>query len=323
MATDELDAIDEAAVTWFARLRDDAADADIHAQHAVWLAADPRHRGAWDDIGLLWSGMEEPVSETLDREVGPDRVFASVAPPRHGWRLASRHLARAAALFLAFGVLWTLTPSGLFADERTAVAEHRSVVLPDGSRVELAAFSAFSEDFLPRSRNVTLHGGEAYFSVAGNPRRPFRIAVGDGRIEVVGTAFNVKQADDAVTVSVAEGRVDVAGPSGSVVRLTAGQTVRYDRQGIGRPMTMDPANIALWRQDRLVFDNVPLTDVVRDLERYRRGRIVVIGKDVDGIRATGMFDIHRPDAALDTIARTLPVRVVHVTPLLVLIYPAA
>lgn len=318
---EELDAIDEAAVTWFARLRDDAADADTHAQHAAWLAADARHRGAWNDIGLLWSGMERPFSDMPVREGEADHILASSALPRHGWRFASRHVARAAMLFLALGGLWTLTPSGLFADQRTAVAEHRSMVLPDGSRVELAAYSALSENFQPQSRNVTLHGGEAYFSVTGNRKRPFRIAVGDGQIMVVGTAFNVKQAADAVTVSVAEGKVDVMAPTGRTVRLTAGQSVRYDGQGIGRPMTMDPANIALWRQDRLVFDNIPLTDVVRDLERYRRGHIMVMGRGVDQIRATGMFDIHRPDAALDTIARTLPVRVVRITPLLVLIYP--
>jgi len=313
-----LDAIEEEAVAWFVRLYDeDAVDADRVA-HAEWLAADPRHRTAWADVARLWAGMEALQGAAAPNVMAiPVRVGAPVRPRRR--RLA----AAAAAMVLTIGAAgWMATHPGLFADERTAVGERRSLTLPDGSHVELATASALSVDFTDRERKIVLHDGEAFFSVAKDPVRPFRVQAGGAGITDVGTAFDVRKAGEAVDVSVVHGIVDVAKGAGQPVRLTRGQAISYGSDGTARRQSVDPANVGLWREDRLAFEDAPLPDVLRDLERYRHGRIVVMDKRLARLTVSGMFDATRTDAALETIARTLPVRLVRITGLLVLVYPA-
>lgn len=318
MSETGLDAIEEEAVAWFVRLHDeDATDAD-RAGHAAWLAADPRHGSVWFGVAQLWSGMDG-----LQGADAPDVIALSspVAPQRVVTR---RRFAAAAAIAFVLGSTgWMANRNHLFADERTAVAENRSVILPDGSRVELAASSALSVNFTQAERTVVLHDGEAFFAVAKDASRPFRVQAADGSITDIGTAFDVKLAGSAVDVAVTQGIVDVAIPDHAPVRLRPGRSIRYAPGGIAAPKTIDAANVGLWREGRLAFDNVPLPEVLRDLERYRHGRIVVMDKRLDRLAVSGMFDASRTDAALDTIVRTLPVRLVRITRFLVLVYPAA
>ncbi|WP_169800592.1 FecR family protein [Sphingobium cloacae] len=304
-------------MTWFVRLHDeDATDAD-RAAHAGWLAADPRHGVAWAEVAQLWTALQGAAAPNV--VVLPK---ARAVPPQPARPVQRRRFAMAAAVALMVGSAgWMATHPGLFADERTGTGERRSLTLSDGSRVELATASALSVDFTDRERKVVLHDGEAFFSVAKDAR-PFRVQAADGVITDIGTAFDVKMAAETVHVSVTEGIVDIASGTGQPVRLMRGQSASYSPTGIGPRQTVDPANVGLWREGRLAFDNAPLPDVLRDLERYRHGRIVVMDKSLSRLTVSGMFDATRTDAALSTIERTLPVRLVRITRYLVLVYPA-
>ncbi|WIW90221.1 FecR family protein (plasmid) [Sphingobium sp. V4] len=317
MSETSLDAIEEEAVAWFVRLHDENATDDDRAAHAQWLAADPHHGPVWLEVAQLWLGMDG-----LQGVDAPD-VIAIQPPTAPRAVVTRRRLAAAAVAFLIGSAGWMANRSHLFADERTAVAENRSVALSDGSRVELAASSALSVDFSQAERKVVLHDGEAFFVVAKDDSRPFRVQAADGSITDIGTAFDVKLGRQAVDVAVTHGVVDVVMPNHPAVRLTPGRAVRYGANGVAAPKGIDAANIGLWREGRLAFDNAPLPEVLRDLERYRRGRIIVMDESLDRLAVSGMFDATRTDAALDTIVRTLPVRLVRITRFLVLVYPAS
>ncbi|SMF13590.1 FecR family protein [Tistlia consotensis] len=311
--------VDEAAVAWFARLRDPEASAAERAACAAWLAADPAHRAAWSEVDALWHGLD-----------GLEADFAALPTDRPA-RPARRPLAVAAAIALllllaATAGLWTLQPpgfaAGLLADAQTGLGERRRIALPDGSSVVLAAASALSTDFEDGRRRVTLLRGEAFFSVAPHPDRPFVVEAGAGSVTVVGTAFDVALRGRGTSVSVASGRVAVTPEAGPPVRLSPGQGLRYGPEGAGAPYPVAAADIGAWREGRLVFEAAPLAEVLHDLERYRRGRILVTDPAIAALPVTGVFDTRRPEAALETIARSLPVRLLYLTDLLVLVRPA-
>ena len=69
----------------------------------------------------------------------------------------------------------------------------KEATLEDGSIVYLAGNAAihYPEHFQPDKREISLQGN-ALFDIAGNRKRPFLIETEDARIEVLGTAFNVK-----------------------------------------------------------------------------------------------------------------------------------
>ena len=72
-----------------------------------------------------------------------------------------------------------------------------------------------------------------------------------------------------------------------------------------------------------MFHDSPLAEVVAELERYRRGRVLILDDRIAALPVTAVIDVRETDAMLRTIGATLPVRVRRLTDLLVLIGPAA
>lgn len=318
MTGEARDSISEDAVTWFVLLRDAEVSSAERARFDAWLQADPRHRQAWAEVEGLWSGMD-----AMAPSVNAPIPFPARRKSPTGWR---RFAAAAAVLLLVAAGFWIAAPSGyregLFADYRTGAGESMTVTLPDGSTAMLGAASAMSVRYGAANRQVRLHHGEAYYAVTRDADRPFVVAAGAGRVAVVGTEFDVKFYEAQTTVAVAKGVVDVSGGTGAPVRLAAGQDVRYGQDTVSAVRGIDAANVGAWRGGRLVFQGATLGEVLRDLERYRPGRIVVTDEAIAGLPVTGAFDTSRPDAALDTIERTLPVKLVRLGDLLVLVRPA-
>ena len=70
-------------------------------------------------------------------------------------------------------------------------------------------------------------------------------------------------------------------------------------------------------------DASPLGDAIADLERYRGGHIVVTDASLRALPVTAAFDARQADAALDTMALALPIRVRRLTDFLVVLSPRA
>lgn len=290
--------VDTDALEWFVRLRDAQAGADERRAFDAWLAADPAHGVAFARAEALW------------------RRFDAVEPEfrrlRRGGRLGRRDVLLGGLMALAAG------PAGyvlvnrhiLFASVRTAAGERRSVTLEDGSRVELGSASALMTDFTAGQRRVALLAGEGFFEVAPDPARPFFVEAGPGRTRALGTAFDVKLSDSTVAVAVVEHAVAVSVADAPPLTLEAGWQVSYGPAGLTVPVAVDTNLVQAWRRDRLVFEDVPLAEVLRELQRYRRGRILLMDPTVGAMPVTAVFDTTNVDGALATIAATLPVRVV-------------
>ncbi|WP_371348215.1 FecR domain-containing protein [Ancylobacter sp. IITR112] len=290
--------VDTDALEWFVRLRDAQSGADERRAFDAWLAADPAHGAAFARAEALWRRFDavEPEFRRLRRagRLGRRDVLlgglAALAAAPAGYVLVNRHI--------------------LFASVRTAAGERRSVTLEDGSRVELGSASALTMDFTAGLRRVVLVAGEAFFEVAPDPARPFIVEAGPGRTRALGTAFDVKLGDSTVAVAVVEHAVAVSVANTPPLTLEAGWQVSYGPGGLTAPVEVDMALVQAWRRDRLVFEDVPLAEVLRELQRYRRGRIILMDQTVGTMPVTAVFETTNVDGALATIAATLPVRVV-------------
>ena len=100
--------------------------------------------------------------------------------------------------------------------------------LEDGSVVYLAQESTlqYPEHFATDKREVNLQG-EAFFDVARKPEQAFTIETEKVRVEVLGTAFDVRSNEDIpFSLSVKRGRVKVSlKQDGTQVFVKAGETV--------------------------------------------------------------------------------------------------
>lgn len=304
----QADTIDDAAIAWFVKLRDEQASEVDRAAFAAWHAADPAHARAWRELEAIWGALDQ--LETPKVQAPAAVASASRRRPGPVWR----PLAVAAMLLLAVTAGLRLLPTGLFADHRTGIGERRTIALADGSQIELGPGSAIDVELGSTKRGIRLVAGEAFFSVARDEKRPFVVSAGQGEIAVLGTAFDVRiDRTETVSVVVTESKVAVSAGGGAPVGVTAGQEVSYDRRGVSPVRKADLDAVQAWRQDQIVFHDAPLDTVLSELGRYRRGHVQLLGGELGKRRVTAVFDARQPDAALETIARNLDLRLLRAT----------
>jgi transmembrane sensor len=339
------DPLIEAALRWLTVLRDKAASDDDRQAFARWLKDDPRHEAAWRRAQQVWmrvgkigpafaqqapaadASLPKPAPTPVLRPPETRPAMPRPAIPRPEARRSStgrrrffQATAAVAVVALAAGV--PLSQLGLFADHRAGTGERLTVPLPDGSAVELAPASALSVDFAADRRRVVLLEGEAFFTVTPDPLRPFVVEAAGGRTRALATAFDVKLAGQSVTVTAIEHSVEIVVGGASQV-VNEGQQVRYRDGTIDAVHDADLAQVDAWRHDRIVFQDAPLGEVIADLQRYRGGRIILSDSGLRTLRVTAAFDARQADAALDTIAAGLPIRVKRLGDLLVVLSPKA
>lgn len=302
------------AADWWMRLRDPAATERTTAQWLAWTDEDPAHLTAFERV------TELAVRLQMLGEVSRERLMAEFATPRavpQRWWIPA---AAAAAVVLAVGgyVGWHATSGSVTTQAyASAIATQRSVVLEDGTRITLGGATHLATRFSHDRREVDISSGEAYFEVVHDAGRPFVVHAGDVTIEDIGTAFNVRRTGNYVTLAMAEGRVRVAdatGGSHNSLEAVAGQSVTYDpARAAMNVTTSDPANAAAWRNQRLEFDNEPLSVVVANINRYRAQPLRVADTDLNSLTFTGTVRADAIDDWLHALPQVLPLQVGNVS----------
>ena len=303
---DPSDLLFEEAALWHVRLRDAGPSAEPHPDFLAWVEK-PQHRVAFEDVQRLWAASAGPAA----------RVAAGMPAAIPALRQRSfGHLAMAASVALALAAgIWLLQGGldNLRSDQVAAAGERRNVALADGSSILLNTDTAIAVDLQPQSRTVRMFRGEAFFKVTPDPTRPFIVQTGNGEIRVTGTAFNLRLSERGTVVSVVEGQVETANDSGVWTRLKARQQAMVSPAGVTVPAEFDQTRVNAWQRGQIVFYRTPLSEVVEELNRYHSGKILVWNEGLADLRVSGVFDAHQPAAAVDVIARTLPVRVTYLT----------
>ena len=322
------DAMLEAAAAWHARLREPEGDPNAaaarRAQFDQWIVADPRHARVFEETRSLWRTLQAPVTQVMDQEPAPITGKRSGAGPFSRIARAPAMLAACLAMVMMTGVVYRHDVLiRLNADHMTSVGERTPLALADGSRVTLNTDSAISVDLEEGRRSVRLLRGEAWFDVRPDSNRPFLVETGAGHIRVTGTSFGVRLKGDAAIVSLTEGQLElVTEPvqgGVSFAALSAGQQARLSQAAISPATAFDKTQATAWLRGQLVFFDTPLSDVVADLNRYRYGRIVIANDGLDDLRISGVFTTDDPEAALNMLADTLPVRMTRLTDYLIVL----
>lgn len=309
------------ALGWIARFRSGSvSDADREA-FALWLGEDPDHGRAMDRMQDLWDDLGS-LRHLPEPELPP-------SSSRRQWLGLS--LAAAASLLLALFFLPQRDAAVSSESYRTALGERRTVSLSDGSRITLNTDSRITVRLAETGRAVALKRGEAFFEVAPDTSRPFRVDAGPARVTVVGTAFNVYRRDNHHSeITVAEGVVRVTKRDSPATRapsseiLHANQRLEVGREeGLVASAGVDVAPRLAWRRGELVARQMPLTELAKEMARYHDRRILITDPEVAALTVSGVFQLDHPDAMLEALERSLGLRVVPVDERTVQLLPAA
>jgi transmembrane sensor len=333
----------EQATEWFAHIREgELSDADRKA-FSAWLAESPVHVREYLGIAELWGAVQfletgpaqsrEDLILALHADKGGNVFPLAIADaqpsipkpvqqmrPRSRIRRWSIPLGIAASVAMFTLIAWPnlILRPGTY---RTSRGEQRSVVLSDGSVVQLNTLSTLVIHFDKDRRRVELTQGEALFRVAHDPARPFDVQTPFAVVRAVGTEFNVYNRTDSTQVAVIEGKVRIAAVSTAqksaselaqshdahssnadsnqgAIPLAAGQQVTVSSAAEPKPIPANASTTTAWVQRRIVLDNDSVRTAVDQFNRYNRVQIHVRDEALADLRISGVFDVDDPQALI-------------------------
>jgi transmembrane sensor len=133
------------------------------------------------------------------------------------------------------------------------------------------------------------------------------VIAADGRTIATDARFNVRYDDRGVCVTCLQGRVQVERQA-AVSPLLAGQQVMYSERGVGAPVIIDSTAVTAWKDGVVIFDATPIAEVVAEVNRYRRGRIILVNATLGRERLNARFRIENIDRVVGQIEQVFGAR---------------
>jgi transmembrane sensor len=292
------------ALDWLRRLTSgEASRADLDALDR-WRAQSPQHRRALAEANLLWGVLGRVAQEAGAR----DAVRA--AGRLTGHRVGRRALLAGAAAAAGFAYLAVRPPfhlwpavAELMADYRAATGERRQLAIAAGITVELDTQTSLTAP-VPAGPlySLELIAGQLAVTIQAAAARPVVIAAAGGQARAEQARFNLRRDGASVSVTCAEGAVQVAYRS-MTATLGTGQQVTYGEHGLGAAVASDPAVATAWQRGLLIFRDAPLAAVVDEVNRYRPGRIILLNEALAARKVVAGFQLDRIDEVVDYLTR--------------------
>jgi transmembrane sensor len=310
-------AIEPEARTWLIRLRSGhATPDDLEAFHR-WCDERPEHAKAAQMVSLTWGVLDSAAANLAaeDARMGRERPTprSTPRPARIGRRAFVGFAVAAGASWLAVRPPLQLWPAiGDFAaDYRTGTGEQRHVALTDRVTIEMntqTVMNVLADSGQSGQRGINLMTGEVEITAAAadgghaQPLRTLTVVAGRGRMQAQIARFNVRRVGDQVCVTCVSGTLNIDHPLRKLT-LSAAQQLVYDDRFVHPVTQVDPAMATAWRDGLLIFDNVPLVDVIDEINRYRPGKLILRNAELGQRQVQARLSLDNLAGAVEMIHR--------------------
>lgn len=267
----------------------------------------------------LWSRIKETTrsSEPVERDIRPT-FQKHRAKKRPVNRYVAASVVALVLMAVAFFSIQDLSSSRkteeTIADtdiiRQNPVGQKSNILLPDGSKIKLNSASSirYVKDFTARERVVYLKG-EAFFDVAKDSLRPFKVYAFNTTTQAYGTSFNIKafHEDGSVEVSLLTGKVGVETEDQSLqTLLIPGEGVSYNRvTRSSRKLKFDLNKVISWKEGIIYFEDTPFDEAVKTLERWYGVTIVSSRVSDQNVTCSGTFNNRSLTAVLESLGFSL------------------
>jgi transmembrane sensor len=301
----------EEASAWFIEFRSGSLSGSSQQAFVDWLRRSPDHIRAYLEISESYVRLPQSASvstQETQRLLGrararltagvvvlnerPGDIVASARPTessvRRRFRIPRAVLAASVFLIVLSAAItgWIYSRQGLYT---TDTAEQRTVILSDGSRIELNAQTRLRVRYDKAERDVELLEGQALFEVAKDRLRPFIVHSVGAQVRAVGTRFDVHRRGSAITVTVLEGTVALTPRASPAQLVSAGHQAIASPDGSAVPQATNVAVATAWTRGQLEFDETPLSEVADDFNRYSVRHLIVESADLRDFRVSGIY----------------------------------
>ncbi len=189
------------------------------------------------------------------------------------------------------------------------------MILPDGSLIFLNAGSKIKYTFEGKDgiREVFLEG-EAWFDVEKDVRKPFIVHTNLYDVKVTGTQFNIKayNDDNILATTLETGQIIIKSTEqlklAKSIIMHPGEQVILDKQS--KKLSIINVNtrwFTSWKDNKLIFVNMHLKDLVRLLERKYGVDIDIQNKKILNLHFDGTIKDESIIEFLEIVKKTLPI----------------
>ncbi|MFK0035818.1 FecR domain-containing protein [Pseudomonas monteilii] len=305
------DEVLDQAIMWMVRLQSGYADEQAVQGCLHWRQSHPVHEAAWQAL----QHNESTFNSLASLPGVPGGVARDTLERMQHRQLGRRRLLQVlgTGLVIGGGMGWQSQDAvrRWGADYSTAVGERRTVMLADGTRMQLNTHSAVDVVFTDSQRLIRLVQGEIFIETGadeGAPggRRSFWVHTAQARLQALGTAFAVRQDASTTRLAVEQSRVLIH-QAGNQQLVTAGEQYSISAAG-SRKLPVGDMDASAWTRGQLVARSMPMHALVDELARYQSGWLAC-APQVAGLPVSGVFQLDDIDRALDALGESLPVRV--------------
>lgn len=307
---------DEDFVSWVLK-----TDKENTAPWDLWLSNNPgKVQMVNEAIAIMdLSRLKEPPVPSHQIDAAEDRLRLALATGQSHAKIINFNRRRiwyaaAAILILSFafglGIIFNNPGKSRLATNYGQIQKNR---LPDGTEVILNAHSTITYGSKWRDgkdREVWIKG-EAFFHVKKTPSHDKFIVHTDAfDIEVTGTSFNVINSEEKSSIVLKEGSVKIHRKGEPEILMKPGDLVEYSNDQIQKK-TVTRQDYIAWTDNKLVFDNTPLTDVATIIKAHYGVAVILQGSNIEAEKITGIMPNDNLEVLLQALDATQEIKVIH------------
>lgn len=307
----KVDEIRAQAAYWFTRINSGEASEQELSEFRKWHSETPENAQSYQYIRYFCDADYLP-SEPIPT-IEPSNQESSEPERNRFWYWLSGGL-----LFL-LGMMIMLYI--LQSNSQPWHAESAKTLLSNDTRVEYnladGAYSILNRGtnmrYDEKQRHVYLDQGQAYFDVQAEVNDPITIFAGESEIRALGTSLDVLKEGSRVRITVESGHAEVSAGSWwrkRVRLLVPGQSIEVDDWlGMQKVVVVPLAERFAWVKGKFLFVNTPLSEVVKELNRYRSQSLSLSPEaGLAQLLFSGEFSLDEPDTVLEAMFEYLPIK---------------
>jgi transmembrane sensor len=274
-------------------LRKEATDKDL-LELQQWLNEDQKHFRYFDKANedfqattTLRRFTPKKITQSwqqLETRINNEKIKHPIFTP---YVKILRIAASFSIIAIALLGIWKFTMDQSLEDtsELTVVYNSKKrnshLLLPDSTSVWLNANSSLEYAANFNQKREVLLKGEAFFDVKKKQKQNFVVKTSYLSIQVKGTRFNVQAyGSDNENATLEEGAIELTinGEPQTYSMIPGDQiTINKTAQTVIRKK-VNPTNFTAWKEDKIVFDNAPLKDIILKLENRYHVHIAIDDK---------------------------------------------
>ncbi len=286
-----------------------------------WMQQSPENKkrlfaekDIWDSFGFHSNKKNYEVSSELGllkKRIEPKRTTINL----------KQVLQIAAILLVTFGLGWGSRYISFTSEQTDEVTmqeifvpkgQVNQVFLADGTRIWInSETKLITPSVFSTNERVVKLNGEAFFEVAKDAKRPFRVEVNGQQIEVLGTSFNVRAYENSneIETTLETGQIQLHIGSQTTLLKPGEQSLFNKSEKQLLISKVNPETFSSWKDGRYEFQNEDLLEVFKVVERWYDVEITADETYFSGMHFSGVIKRNK-DAKhfLELLNLTVPIR---------------